>query len=148
MKNHLNYKLLMIPVIFVLALVSKACNKSTESTLLFGSLEDIDGNVYKTIEIGTQTWMAENLRTLRYNDGTPIPRFADTTTWVYPMEHPGFGWYNEDSTNYNKLYGALYNYNPIKSGKLCPTSWHVSTDSDWKTLTDFLGGENVAGGVN
>jgi uncharacterized protein (TIGR02145 family) len=104
---------------------------------------DIDGNVYNLVTIGTQVWMAENLKTTRYNDGTPITNVTDYT-WGN-LQTDAYCWYNNDITN-KTPYGALYNWFAAKSGKLCPTGWHVATLSDWTTLVTYLGGIDVAGG--
>jgi uncharacterized protein (TIGR02145 family) len=106
--------------------------------------KDQDGNTYNTIKIGNQTWMAENLKTTKYNDGTAIPLITDSIAWV-ALTTPAYCWYNNDSANKN-TYGALYNGYTVSTGKLCPSGWHVSTDVEWSTLVDFLGGESVSGG--
>ncbi len=113
------------------------------------SVTDIEGNIYKTVTIGNQTWMAENLKTTKYNDGMAIPLVADNAAWTnrdsIALTNPAFYWYNNDST-YKNTYGALYNGYAVKTGKLCPTGWHVPTDTEWSELTTYLGGEDVAGG--
>jgi uncharacterized protein (TIGR02145 family) len=108
-------------------------------------LKDIDGNYYNTIKIGVQIWMAENLRTTKFNDGESIPRVTDGAEWVN-LSTPGYCWYDNDSTTYAFTYGALYNWYTINTGKLCPKGWHVPNDIEWITLTDYLGGSDIAGG--
>ena len=108
------------------------------------TLTDLDGNVYKTILIGTQTWMAENLRTTKFNDGTSIPMVIDSTSWTN-RSTPAYCWLNNDQSN-SVTYGALYNWYAVNTGKLCPTNWHVPSDSEWIELTNYLGGERIAGG--
>jgi uncharacterized protein (TIGR02145 family) len=108
--------------------------------LTYGSLSDVDGNTYKTIMIGDQTWMAENLRTSKYNDGLIIPRIVEESDW-FKLSTPGYSWYNNVSVNY----GAIYNWYTVNTGKLCPAGWHVPSDAEWTTLTNYLGGEAVAG---
>ncbi len=108
---------------------------------------DIDGNIYKTVQIGTQTWMAENLKTTRYNDGSPIilgnggP--AGYTKW-FDLQEGAYCWYDNDAKTYKDAYGAIYNWHAVGTGKLCPTGWHVPTYSEWTTLITFLGGEEEA----
>jgi uncharacterized protein (TIGR02145 family) len=109
------------------------------------SVTDVDGNVYQTVIIGTQTWMVEDLKTTKYNNSTTIPKVTNNTEWS-ELTTPGYRWYDNDSTTYAQTYGALYNWYVVETGELCPTGWHVPTDAEWTTLTDFLGGENVAGG--
>jgi uncharacterized protein (TIGR02145 family) len=110
-----------------------------------GLVSDIEGNTYKTVTIGTQTWMAENLRVARYKNGTAIPLVTDPTAWV-GLTTPGYCWYNNDEATNKATYGALYNWYTVITGNLCPTGWHVPTDAEWTTLTTYLGGESVAGG--
>jgi uncharacterized protein (TIGR02145 family) len=101
---------------------------------------DADGNVYTTVTIGTQTWMVENLRTTKYNDGTSI---ANSTEWG-ATSAGAYCWYNNDDLN-KSTYGALYNWHAVNSGKLAPEGWHIATDAEWNTLIEFLGGEAIAG---
>ncbi len=113
--------------------------------LILGRISDIEGNEYLTVQIGTQTWMAENLKTTKYNDGIAIPLATDNAAWS-GLTTSGYCWYNNDSATYAQTYGALYNWYTVNTGNLCPTGWHVPTDAEWTTLTDYLGGESVAGG--
>jgi uncharacterized protein (TIGR02145 family) len=109
-------------------------------------LTDIDGNNYKTVKIGTQEWMAENLKTTKYNDGTAIPLVTVVASWQL-LTTPGYCWYNNDSVVNKATYGALYNWYTVNTSKqLCPTGWHVPTDAEWTILTTFLISESVAGG--
>jgi len=105
-------------------------------------VKDIDGNVYHTVKIGTQTWMVENLKTTKYNDGTSIPLVSDGTTW-YNQTTPGYCWYNNTIDN-KSTYGALYNWFTVHTGKLAPIGWHVPTDDEWLVLQDYL----IANGYN
>jgi uncharacterized protein (TIGR02145 family) len=107
------------------------------------TVTDIDGNVYNTVKIGTQTWMTENLKTTRYNDGTSIPLVTTNSIWANG-ETPMMCYYDNDIT-FKATYGALYNWHAVNTKKLCPKGWHVPTDTEWETLIDFLGGEEVAG---
>jgi uncharacterized protein (TIGR02145 family) len=106
---------------------------------------DIDGNGYHSVTIGTQTWLVENLKTTKYNDGTAIPLVSDYLAWPNLIT-PAYCWYNNDATTYKNAYGALYNWYAVNTAKLAPTGWHVATDAEWTTLTTYLGGESVAGG--
>jgi len=99
---------------------------------------DRDGNYYKVVTIGTQTYMAENLKTTRYNDGTAVPFVSDQTLWD-TINTPGYCWYN-DAATYKDTYGALYNWYAVNTGKLCPTGWHVPTNDEWKILENYIGG--------
>jgi uncharacterized protein (TIGR02145 family) len=100
--------------------------------------------LFPTIKIGEQVWMAENLNTDKFNDGTAIPLVTDNTAWSN-LSTPAFCSYKNDDLN-KTLYGALYNWHAVNTGKLCPKGWHVPTDEEWTTLTSYLGGESIAGG--
>ena len=113
--------------------------------LTYGTLADIDGNVYHTIDIGTQKWMAENLKVTKFNNGTSISLVTNGSTWTL-LTSPGYCWYDNDGATNKNTYGALYNWHAVNSGKICPTGWHVPTDEGWTTLTDYLGGWGVTGG--
>jgi len=121
------------------------CGCKTNEPTLTNTVTDIDGNIYHTVEIGTQTWMIENLKTTKYNDGTSIPAVSDSTGWV-TITSPGYCWYKNDSTSFKKNYGALYNWYAVNTGKLAPKGWHIPTENEWETLFTYLGGEKVAGG--
>ena len=108
---------------------------------LAGTITDIDGNVYNIVTIGTQIWMAENLRTTRYNDGTSIPFFADTA-----FNSPAYTQYTIGLDSYGSIYGGLYNWFAVNTGKLCPTGWHVSSDFEWSALMVYIGGQGTGGG--
>jgi uncharacterized protein (TIGR02145 family) len=89
--------------------------------------------------------MRENLKTIKYNDGTAIPLVTDGAAWA-ALSTPGYCWYNNDAATYKANFGALYNWYTVNTGKLCPSGWHVPSDTEWTTLTTYLGGESVAGG--
>ena len=114
--------------------------------LTYGTVTDIDGNSYKTITIGTQTWMAENLKTTKYRNGDPINNIKDNAAWV-GLSAGAYCWYKNDSVVNKSLYGALYNWYAVSdSRKIAPVGWHVPTLAEVSTLVTFLGGETVAGG--
>jgi uncharacterized protein (TIGR02145 family) len=112
-------------------------------------LSDVDGNTYKTVYIGSQQWMAENLKVTKYNDGTVIPNITDNTQW-YNLTTGAWSYYNNDAAN-NIKYGKLYNWYSVSktsnnNKNVCPIGWHVPSDAEWTVLTDYLGGASVAGG--
>ena len=130
----------------VLLVLAAACSVLSSQAQNDSTVTDIDGNTYKTVTIDTQIWMVEDLKTTKYNDGTAIPLVeADNNEWSNLTE-PGYCWYNNDHETYGNTYGILYNWYAVNTGKLCPAGWHVPTDAEWTILTDYLGGENVAGG--
>jgi uncharacterized protein (TIGR02145 family) len=109
-----------------------------------GEVTDVDLNVYKTVTIGTQIWMTENLKTMKYRDGSVIPNVSDNAEWS-GLITGAFCWYKNDEAKYRNLYGAYYNFHAVNTGKLCPNGWHVPTDTEWTELTTFLGGNNTGG---
>src|SRR5450759_5407805 len=78
------------------------------------SLKDIEGNKYKTVSIGTQIWMSENLKTTKFNDGTEIPIVTDNEDWA-KLQTPALSWYNNDPVENKKTYGALYNWYSVNT---------------------------------
>ncbi len=127
-------------------------------------VRDIDGNVYNAVIIGTQTWMAEDLKVTHYPNGDPIPYIDDNATWdalANDDTSDAYCFYGDSNNDGNvdityPDYGALYSYaaaigdnwmrenNPGQG--VCPDGWHLPTDAEWTTLTDYLGGESIAGG--
>jgi uncharacterized protein (TIGR02145 family) len=113
--------------------------------LTYGSLADQDGNNYRTIQIGGQVWMAENLRSSTYSNGDPIPNVTDNTAWTQ-LTTGAWAHHNNDS-QYENPYGKLYNWYAVADPRnVCPAGWHVPTDAEWANLTDYLEGNFVAGG--
>jgi uncharacterized protein (TIGR02145 family) len=112
------------------------------------NIKDVDGNSYKTVKIGMQIWMAENLKTTRYNDSTKIPNVTDYSEWQYTTS----AWrYYKDKESYNELYGKLYNWFTIDqkinlNKNICPNGWHLPSIEEWKILFNQLGGDSIAGG--
>ena len=116
--------------------------------LTYGSMTDQEGNVYKTIVIGTQEWMAENLNTSIYRNGDAIATGLSNAEWENTINTQQGAWayYNNDAS-YSCPYGKLYNwYTCADTRQLCPVGWHVPSDVDWSILTTYLGGEEIAGG--
>jgi uncharacterized protein (TIGR02145 family) len=107
-------------------------------------VKDVDGNLYHAVKIGKQIWMKENLRTTRYNDGLKIPYIVSDQ--YHYAETPAYYWLKNDSAKYGSIYGALYNFYVVETGKLCPAGWHVPDYSEWNTLAAELGGFLAAGG--
>jgi len=117
--------------------------------LEYGSVSDVDGNNYRTIDIGEQVWMAENLNTSRYADGSAIPLVADSADWTkLEVDEKAYCWF-DNSDSMRNIYGALYSWAAASGGQqvmegealqgLCPDGWHLPSDEDWKTLEAFLG---------
>lgn len=100
---------------------------------------DKDGNVYKTVTIGTQEWTSENLNVEHYRNGDLIPQVQNKNEWLN-LTTGAWCYYNNDSAN-GKTYGKLYNWFAVNDSRgLAPEGWHIPSDTEWTILTDFLGG--------
>ncbi|HRP56695.1 FISUMP domain-containing protein [Agriterribacter sp.] len=144
-----------LPAIMLTAftLVFLSCNKDNtpgdqdDDPGETGTVTDVDGNVYKTVKTGNQVWMAENLNVTHYNDGGEIynatASAANPDSWI--QRPGGLRCYYDNDENNGKIYGQLYNWAAVNSGKLAPQGWHIPTKEEWETLTAFLGGEITAG---
>ena len=101
------------------------------------TVTDIDGNVYRTVQIGAQCWMAENLRTSTYSDGWPITHLTENADWI---ETNTGAWCNYDNDSANDtIYGKLYNWYAAANPSVCPQGWHPASDSDWQQMESTLG---------
>jgi uncharacterized protein (TIGR02145 family) len=107
------------------------------------TVRDSDGNIYTTIPIENQVWFAENLKTTKYNDGSPVTLITDQVKWKNNNK-PAYCWYNNDITN-KENFGALYNFYVVETGKICPKGWRVPSDADWNILIFKLGPPEFAG---
>jgi uncharacterized protein (TIGR02145 family) len=136
MMKRLAIKMILIVGLFLIT----SCEKKESGLPIDG-----DGNEYDTIAIGSQVWLAENLKTTKYNNGITIPLVTDNSQWA-SMSSAAFCWYNNQPEKFKTPYGALYNGWAANVGYICPVGYHVSTKDDWDTLISFLGGEDVAGG--
>jgi uncharacterized protein (TIGR02145 family) len=110
------------------------CEKHKDS----GLPVDGDGNIYDTVIIGTQTWLAENLKTTKYNNGVSIPLVTDNTQWISKTS-AAFCWYGNNESLKDD-YGALYNWWAVNVSYLCPAGYHVPSREEWNTLISYVGG--------
>lgn len=144
-KNYLFPALLILGTCII---VTSSCEKDDsdeDSTPETGTVVDIDGNVYKTVKIGNQVWMAENLKTTKYRNGDAIPEVTGNTEWG-ALTTGAYCNYDNNAANV-ATYGRLYNWFAVNdSRKLAPEGWHVASYEDWEALTNYLGGLDVAGG--
>lgn len=109
------------------------------------TVTDIDGNVYRTVKIGNQVWMAENLKTTKYRNGNPIPNVTVDATW-FNLTTGAYCNYDNDS-NIASIYGKLYNWYAVNDSRnIAPIGWHVPSHNEWLVLENYLGGANIAGG--
>lgn len=126
-------------------IITDVPTESKTITFNFIPCTDGEGNNYSVVKIGSQVWMAENLKTTKNNNGTEhIPEVTDNSEWANTRT-PAYSWYNNDIGN-KDVYGALYNWYAVDTGNICPVGWHVASDEDWSILTDYLGGASIAGG--
>ena len=134
-------------ILGIILTFTTTCKKSDNlGSAIEGTMTDIDGNTYKTIQIGRQVWMAENLKTTRYRNGEPIPNVTADIQWT-ALSTGAYCWFNNDAAINRAIHGAIYNwYTIVDSRNIAPTGWHVPTDDEWTVLITFLGGESVAGG--
>jgi uncharacterized protein (TIGR02145 family) len=126
-KRQVVYVMLITTIFFY------SCEKEVSSVV-----RDIDGNEYKTITIGEQVWMAENLKVSHYRNGDPIPNMKSSGDWQNTKV--GAYCYYDNKSSYGDTYGALYNWIAVDdSRKLAPEGWHIPTDDEWKELELYLG---------
>lgn len=102
------------------------------------TVTDVEGNVYATVILGEQEWMAENLRTTRYNNGAQIEYPGDNFGDWLNNTTGAFAWYNNDELTYKNTYGALYNFPAVNNGNLCPIGWRVPSVEDWNDLITYM----------
>jgi uncharacterized protein (TIGR02145 family) len=114
------------------------------SNITISQVTDKDGNVYKTVIIGTQEWMVENLNVEHYRNGDPIPQVQDADEWA-GLKTGGWCYYENKLSN-GKTYGKMYNWYAVTDPRgFTPEGCHIPSEVEWKQLLDFLGGAKVAG---
>jgi uncharacterized protein (TIGR02145 family) len=131
MKKKIRIRFILLIVVGIVIILTNSCKKDVKYDIY-----DIDGNGYYTVTIGMQVWMAENLKTTKYNNGINIPNVTDIDTWAY-LSIPAYCWYGNDIAN-KPTYGALYNWYTVERGNLCPTGWHVPTDAEWHAMENYV----------
>jgi uncharacterized protein (TIGR02145 family) len=107
------------------------------------AVKDLDGNIYRTIKIGTRVWMAENLKVMHYCNGESIPEINDPKQWEL-LTGGACCEFNDDPV-YTKAFGLIYNWYTTEDVRnVCPAGWHVPSESEWANLVSFLAGKDVA----
>ena len=143
-----NRNILLTGILLVttsLFIVTCVDDKGTDPEEPETTVTDIDGNVYQTVTIGGQVWMAENLKVTHYNNGDSIENVTDSLTW-HNLEIGGYSYYNNDSAS-AQTYGCLYNWYAVSDERgVAPNGWHVPDGKELSNLIDYLGGRDIAGG--
>jgi len=131
-------KLMHVYFLFFVFIILSSCEKSDDNKTSF-KVTDYDGNIYKTIKIGSQIWMAEDLKVTHEADGTPIPIILEDNIWASLQDNPfdiGCCFY-ENTEDDERAQGMLYTY--AAAINACPEGWHLPTDNEWKELEIYLG---------
>jgi uncharacterized protein (TIGR02145 family) len=138
-------KTYILPGILETNVVDHTCGATNvhNPALAYGSMADQEGNIYRTIKIGTQTWMAENLKTTKYRNGESIPNIMNNTQWAN-LTTGALNSYNNNIAN-DCPYGKLYNWYAVNDNRgICPLGWHVPSLTEWNLLITNAGGSNQA----
>jgi uncharacterized protein (TIGR02145 family) len=146
MKTKQNIWISPVILLGLLVMLQSGCKKdsSTEQQVSKSTVTDIDGNVYNTVKIGTQVWMAENLKTTKYRNGDSIPNVNDGGLWS-ALTSGAYCNYNNDLTT-GKTYGHLYNWTAVTDSRnIAPVGWHVPSDAEYDTLISYLGTTEAGG---
>ncbi len=153
--NFFSVMCLLALFVFSLAGCKKENVDNNSDQVIKNAVTDIDGNSYDAIQLGNQVWMAENLRTTKYADGTTIPMgstYSYTDSYRYA---PGSGQSNEENMDNVSRYGYLYNWPAVMHGAssseanpsgvqgICPNGWHVPSDAEWTQLTDYMATQSI-----
>jgi len=134
-----------LTVMGIILILTYGCEKADETPTekSVAQVTDKDGNVYKTVTIGSQVWLAENLKTTRYDNGDQI---ATTSMDITGENTPKYQWAFGDDETIASVYGRLYTWHAATDSRnICPTGWHVPTDQEWEVLKSYLGGDSIAG---
>lgn len=121
------------------------CNKNYfNPEVNYSTITDIEGNIYKTVQINNQIWMAENLKTTKFSNGDSIKKISSSDMWI---SYSQSAWCHLSFDEKNDCHlGKLYNFYSIQDNRnVCPTGWHVPTNNDWYILCQALGGFGYAG---
>lgn len=145
MKLHLSGIPAIILALMLAILICSGCRKEDEPEIV----SDIDGNIYKTLQIGSQTWMVENLKTIRYRNGDTIQSTQPSTMDISTEQAPVYQWPYEGDERQVRTYGRLYTwYAATDSRNICPAGWHVPTDAELTVFENFTGGIDISGNLN
>jgi uncharacterized protein (TIGR02145 family) len=143
MKSRIN----VLGIILIIILFNECKKDNGDTKPETGTLADIDGNIYKTIKIGNQWWMAEDLKTTKYSNGDLIPTTSPSSLNISGESNPKYQWDYSSVTNISTDdYGRTYTWYAVTDSRnVCPAGWHVPVEDEWIKLRDFLGGQDLAG---
>jgi uncharacterized protein (TIGR02145 family) len=131
---RIRIRFILIIISGVLWMLTNRCKKDEATTVT-----DIDGNIYNTVTIGTQVWMAENLKTTKYCNGDLIGTTAPATLNIGLEPNPKYQWAYDGNEINAATYGRLYTWHTVTDSRnICPVGWHVPTDAEWHTLILYL----------
>ncbi|HQO10685.1 MAG TPA: fibrobacter succinogenes major paralogous domain-containing protein [Clostridiales bacterium] len=144
-------KISKISIIILSLILIAGCSEDSKKSDPFvdhtgetGTVTDIDGNVYNTIGIGGQIWMAENLKVSHFRNGEEVPEVSDYTGWYNTFTAARCSYDNNPANS--TVYGYMYNWYAVKDSRnIAPVGWHVPSDDEWDELIDWIGGEANAG---
>jgi uncharacterized protein (TIGR02145 family) len=137
MMNKTKIRLLFItvPLLFMILTILPFCKDDRQ-------IIDIDGNIYQTVKIGDQVWMAENLRVTRFRNGELIPMVTENEQWKYYPAAAYSNYNNEDSIK--KRFGYLYNWYAVTDSRnIAPKGWHIPSPQEVKAMVDYIGNEEA-----
>jgi uncharacterized protein (TIGR02145 family) len=147
MQNRYNEKLKRARAAYAESCANDKQNKIDSKELSDYFIDPRDGRKYKTVVLGKQLWMAENLNATKFRNGEPIPHARSDQEWISAGKYkqPAWCYYDNEWIN-GKNYGRLYNWHAVIDLRtLAPAGWHIPSDSEWTQLTQFLGGTEIAG---
>ena len=139
MRKNLRIWIYSLVVIGVFLMLTNSCKKddANNNPSSSGTVQDIDGNVYHTVTIGTQVWMVENLKTTKYRNGEQIPAVTDNAIWGNLTTGAQCNYKNDAAIGIK--YGKLYNWYAVNDSRnIAPTGWHVPTDDEWTILETYV----------
>ncbi len=138
-------KIVFLSFLAIIVTMTVCCKKKSDNgSNTSATVTDIDGNIYHTVLIGTQTWTVENLKVTHYRNGDPVQYVADSSSWLSLVSgaYCDYGNFSRNGVDY----GHLYNWAVISDKRnICPVGWHVPTDDEWSLLILYLGGDSIAG---
>ena len=160
MKKKLLLRTPLLVALSLVLIISYSCKKTVKvenneenknitfnSSITYGSIKDVENNNYKTVAIGTQVWMAENLKSTKYKNGELIGTTTPATLVIAGESAPKYQWAYAGKESNVADYGRLYTWYAVTDSRgVCPSGWHVPSTSEWTTLIDYCGGASFAGG--